>query len=420
MRNRRGGAQEISVPKLGMCFQVSDALCSSCPDCILGDDDDDCRDLGEQINNYAMFMGYVSMAVRGLGYLVITWTTVVLLGGFVSLLQKKDFWSLTVITLVQTTGVFSVSLKDKLRDLRDSFSGLMVSMCSGKAGICTVDLAVVVATLPQVPVVVLILLPLGVVYMFGLYISTGIALWRLVQRDYIVEADGDPSKANLKAALQVLYVMALLQGALFSYRAIISRRGKATLLNLMYERYHFHGDARRSVSDYFTETIAGCEKDPSFARGRNLVTYAVDLMESRSPESYLSGTRILDSLLTSASSKRWWTRLDTEGRPLRTLVMRQLLGSASATHVIWKLLQSRDSGMSPYGEEVKERAARILGHLASEIALEQFQGQCPGRIIPPAPNSPRECTLSMPRGGPPSSHSPATARMPHSASASTY
>ncbi|CAL4899245.1 unnamed protein product [Urochloa decumbens] len=51
-------------------------------------------------------MTYILMAATGLGYLALMWSTVVLLGGFVTVLDKKDFWCLTVISMTQASRVF--------------------------------------------------------------------------------------------------------------------------------------------------------------------------------------------------------------------------------------------------------------------------------------------------------------------------
>jgi hypothetical protein len=57
------------------------------------------------INSYAKSMCLMALALNGLSVLIVTWITVVLLGGFVSVLETKDFWSLTVITVIQLPGL---------------------------------------------------------------------------------------------------------------------------------------------------------------------------------------------------------------------------------------------------------------------------------------------------------------------------
>lgn len=59
----------------------------------------------ENINKYALLIGYLQMAMRMLGVLMAAWATVVLLGGFVKELANEDFWCLAAITLVQTVGL---------------------------------------------------------------------------------------------------------------------------------------------------------------------------------------------------------------------------------------------------------------------------------------------------------------------------
>ncbi|KAM3300170.1 hypothetical protein ACQJBY_041282 [Aegilops geniculata] len=63
------------------------------------------------LNSYVLLQAYILMAVTGLGYLALTWSTVVLLGGFVTSLGNKDFWCLTCISLVQAASVYVITNK---------------------------------------------------------------------------------------------------------------------------------------------------------------------------------------------------------------------------------------------------------------------------------------------------------------------
>ncbi|KAL6623627.1 hypothetical protein ACP70R_033506 [Stipagrostis hirtigluma subsp. patula] len=350
----------------------------------------------EQINSYAMFMGHLSMAVRGLAFMVVAWSSVVLLGGFVSMLEK-DFRSLAGIALLQTTGVFDSFRKERLRNIWHVFQGLVVSTLFNKfeeresrSG----SLRTFLASLPflvaytivtagkvsvQVMVFIIIFLPLATIYMFGLYISTGISLWRLIKRDYGVEDRGH-GKTNLKAALDALYFLALLQGVLFSYKTLYGF-GEKKMVKTVAIQYKLDDEAHNFLQDYVDDTKVGCDTNPSFATGRNLITYAVDLMESRLPSGYISGLRILDNVIGLEELKGGYNENQNlvRNRMLsdQKQLIKQLIGSASPSQVLHRVIRTLDL-RSPYDLEIKEHAARMVFFFFDEIRLEQFPGgiQC--------------------------------------------
>ncbi|XP_052138630.1 uncharacterized protein LOC127757206 isoform X1 [Oryza glaberrima] len=314
------------------------------------------------INDYAVFMGYLSMVVTGTGFLVLTWSTVILLGGFVSMLSNKDFWSLTVITLVQTR-IFDVFLNGKVSHIGYSLKRL----CKAARFIALPHNHKKVGFRGAVRVLVftIVLCPLFLLYMFGLFVSPWISLWRLIQQDYGVTAGDSSSKAHLQPALVVLYSLALFQGVLFYYRAI-SAWEEQKLVKDVADKYMFDTVSRSSVSDYLHEIKVGCENDPSFARGRNLITYAVKLMESTSPDGYLSGARILDTLIK-------FNRDDASGSELpgQSMQIYNMIGSASSSPILHNLVQMLDF-KSAYDGEIRLRAARIVDHFAGEVRLDKI------------------------------------------------
>uniref|UniRef100_I1PTM8 Uncharacterized protein n=1 Tax=Oryza glaberrima TaxID=4538 RepID=I1PTM8_ORYGL len=52
------------------------------------------------INSIAIIRAFTAKVVAGVGFLALTWSTVVLLGGFVSALPIKEFWFLTFISMI--------------------------------------------------------------------------------------------------------------------------------------------------------------------------------------------------------------------------------------------------------------------------------------------------------------------------------
>ncbi|KAL6638445.1 hypothetical protein ACP70R_023940 [Stipagrostis hirtigluma subsp. patula] len=345
------------------------------------------------INGYAVFMGYLMMGVRGLGILVVTWTTVVLLGGYVSVLGKKDFWCLTGITLVQTAGVFNFLLEEKLSDILHSTWGLLgaafatvikekksskkdqqSSSRNEKEGIDNSEarlsakrfVLACVASVIQLLVLAIILCPLAVLYLLGLYISAGVSLWRLIEHDF-GNADGG---ANLKPALKVLYSLAVAQGALFGYKKMHAFWAKIGLAEFVAKQYC--SVDQNLVSDYLDSMVKGCEKDPSFATGRNLITYATDLMlEPKSNDGLIAGVRALGTII---KNNREW------GRPV--LAKHLLTRSASRCHTIQRLLETLGP-RSPYNSEIREHAARIVVLAADSIHLDQHPGgiQCISSLL---------------------------------------
>ncbi|XP_040385808.1 uncharacterized protein LOC102701322 [Oryza brachyantha] len=371
----------------------------------------------ETVNKYALFMGYMSMAVRGMGYLVFLWTTVILLGGFVSALEKMDFWCLTIITLIQTVGVVgTVFLRKNVKKVVSSYRKGFVSTiytfyipkksekdknnknAYGNDGRMTINkkedlhrrteevdhwwplwlgrsVAFVAYLVQQLVFAVVagpLVLAVTVLYFCGLVISTGLAAWRLLRRDY------GGGGVNLQAALDVLYGLVLLQGVLSYYRLssrFCERRlahdvAKAYALpdpevyrsNTQRWRYY---TARDSLRRYIRETRIGCEKDPSFVKRWNLVKYAVDAMkEAETPHcsQFVHGASILDALLANP-----------ELQEQHTLIKEQVIQSPSAGDLLRKLLQLADTRRG----YPKMYGVWVMAHLAGDLRPEQLQLQLP-------------------------------------------
>ncbi|CAM0943461.1 unnamed protein product [Alopecurus aequalis] len=306
--------------------------------------------------------------------------------------EKKDFWCLTFITLLQMAGIFDVALNEKLRYMINSAMGLVAGIylgVMGKAGPCSsaqdVASRLVLASalvIVQLVVFATLLCPLAFIYVFGILISAGLSLWRLIEHDYLGNSEGEAP--NLVPALDTLYYLALLQGVLFLYKFSLGYTGKWLVKEVATK---CDDSEIELVKRYLRETRSGCEKDPSFAKGRNLITHAVDMIGSHSPSECDAGVKILYTAISIV--ERNLNQLVVDGRKSsddyreekytfseqQKLMKHLLLSTSSSRHILQKLLETLDS-RGTHDRATRNKAAMIVERIALDIKLEQF----PGRI----------------------------------------
>ncbi|KAF6998032.1 hypothetical protein CFC21_014191 [Triticum aestivum] len=276
--------------------------------------------------------------------------------------------------------IFDVTLNEKLGYMEDALLGFLAAISFGivpddaPSKSCAQDLlsfllffSVILLVLVQVMVLAIILSPLAIIYVLGIFMSGVISWWRLIEHDH--GGNSDEKASNLAPALQILYYLALLQGVLFCYRFLLTLTEKKFSKTLVTEDSMATEDSevQAVLYNYLRKTRRGCEKDPTFTQGRNLVTHAVDKIGSNSPVDCISGVKILYAAICMVERKNDWSNVHGQ----RMLIKHLVLSTSSSRHVLPKLLEMLDS-RGLHDRKGRIQAAMIVERLAFYINLEQF------------------------------------------------
>ncbi|XP_048552345.1 uncharacterized protein LOC125532257 [Triticum urartu] len=323
------------------------------------------------LNSYALLRAYVLMAVTGLGFLALTWSTVVLLGSFVTTLGKEDFWCLTSISMIQAARIFNdagdnlfpifVNLMEKLvRKVLANPLGVVMQFfkkdtrAKGRSQttitVVWVQVVLFILQILCIPVLVVVLIA-GTLYVSGPVACVVLSLWRLRQHNY-GNTPGDDSKANLVPALTIFYSLVIFQGVLYFLWRLIEGAAMLVVVSFCLDCKLPPKWGTITVVDYLHDIRAKCWQDPTSIRGRNFINYVVDLVNSESEKDYLSGSRMLHSFIEQKADVR---SLLLPSRPK-----------------IKKLIDTLEWSSS--SRELREVVARIIAYLAGDIHLSQFPG----------------------------------------------
>ncbi|KAJ3705289.1 hypothetical protein LUZ61_008994 [Rhynchospora tenuis] len=281
----------------------------------------------KELTNFALRIVIVEKAASGVGLLTFIWATVVLLGGFASTLKTIDFVFITIIIFMVGTGIFNRNHK---LDSRFFFQATkVISNTIGRN-----------LTIFQ--------------FSFAIICIT-FSVLRLVEHIY----SEDLYTTNMKVALYIFYVMALVHAALFllkkaywfwmvSYHKIIHNCSG---------EFGFGVSGVILVQRFFYETYWQLSKGSVFsALDLDIITFAQGLLVSNSRKDQLIAVRILNGTISHQKySEETCRRLETSTEAIGMLF----------NMLTWKYQED---------STIRIIAAKIVERLASDLLVEHIPG----------------------------------------------
>ncbi|KAK1435930.1 hypothetical protein QVD17_01703 [Tagetes erecta] len=350
----------------------------------------------KRLTLFALRLAVLEKAATGLGTLGFIWATVVLLGGFAITIDKTDFWFITIILLIEGTRIFSRSHELEWQhqatwSLADagmnSFhavqarSHVMVRACKAvfkvnsrkdslnirrlkrkdenweKKRTLTRTRTWSESDVPLLPYVQWVFLSRNIsrlLYWLQLASATAcvvLSLIKLVKQNYGEIEKGDTDKRNRKSALTIFYALALAEALLFllekaywEWKVMYKK-----LLERVNDECEFGPIGLVSVRRFFYDSYSKCVNGSIFdGLKMDLVSFAMELLDSGSSDEQLIGVRILEKFTKNPRFSE-----DT-------------LQKIGITITVIERLVEMLNWKDPQEEEIRKSAAEILAKLAGK------------------------------------------------------
>lgn len=357
----------------------------------------------KQLTIFALRLAVLEKAATSLGALGFIWATVVLLGGFAITLAKTDFWFITIILLIEGTRIFSRSHElewqhqatwsitdagiSSFRALRSSSHFFVeavksffrpiavrkqsqhsreVSRNSNNPESSPVNWPETrkmpsrtwktsdVPLFPYAPWVFVSRNISRLLYWLQLLSATGcvvLATLKLIKHNYGEVAKGDTDKRNRKSALTIFYALALAEALMFLMEKAYSewKLSVCKLLEKVNKECDLGESGVVSIRRFFYDAYSKCVNGSIFdGLKMDMVSFAMDLLASNSPDEQLIGSRILRQF---SMNERYSD--DT---------LQKIGINLSVIERLVEMLNWKD----PQEEEIRKCAAEILSKLAGK------------------------------------------------------